>query len=153
MKDGTDCIPYGKYGLDTPTKHCADCHHSCLTCTGPGDEACVSCKSDLLTPENTRFYYQNQCLLACPDGTTYDQDDNKCYLCSSDLKQCGIGEPTVVVVCKDGLYLKTTENRDGSLEKNCIVNCPFGYFGDRLDNVCKLCDVKCTKCFGSATTC
>jgi len=152
FKAGIECQNHGMYSLDFPTQVCKKCHPNCATCSGPGDQFCLSCKFDAQFPENTMYYYDKQCYQSCPDAYTHDGGSNNCYPCSVGIKTCGVGEPSFAIACNDDLFF-ISENFNGRVENSCVERCPDGYFGERLTASCQLCDSKCALCSGSATTC
>lgn len=51
--------------LETPSKNCVFCHHSCATCDGTSQTSCLTCPSIRLYKPDTK-----ECLTSCP-GTGY----------------------------------------------------------------------------------
>ncbi|KAL4463156.1 hypothetical protein ABPG74_007157 [Tetrahymena malaccensis] len=100
---------------------CEQCDESCLTCTGPSENECVTCREDLIV------YQGNSCLSQCPEG--YFKKSKNTSLNISKIKN----SPYYCARC---YYL----------DQKCLDKCPAQTF--LLENyVCKTCSTQnCTDC-------
>ncbi|KAL4512683.1 hypothetical protein ABPG72_020520 [Tetrahymena utriculariae] len=100
---------------------CEQCDESCLTCTGPSQNECVTCSEDLI------LYLSNSCLQQCPEG--YFKKSNN----SSENIKKSKNSP---YYCAKYYYL----------DQKCLEQCPFQTFLLE-NNVCKTCSTKnCADC-------
>ena len=138
----TTTCPAGYYPEDSNLE-CTPCHqgssnpHSCKTCDGPADNACLSCNSNTFLFPST----QGQCVNPCPDGYYGDYSVLKCLPCYTSstspftCKTCIAASNFSCITCGPGQYLFPV-----TPSGQCIDNCPPGYYKDDLTN-------RCLKCF------
>ncbi|KPP76934.1 hypothetical protein Z043_103678, partial [Scleropages formosus] len=72
----------GKYIFD---RQCHLCHHTCKTCSDGGPDNCTACDKDKFGVE--RYFFQGECLEACPDGHFLSQEGT-CEACGKNCKMC-----------------------------------------------------------------
>ncbi|EAR92882.2 transmembrane protein, putative (macronuclear) [Tetrahymena thermophila SB210] len=125
---------------------CQNCHGSCLNCSGSLSNQCTQCISSLV-------FYNNQCLTQCPQGY-YQNSQNVCVICPSNLNCASCQNSTQCTTCKNGYYMSTQQNTQqqvcmpcdpacklctGPTSSNCLGclagqqvcnNCAAGYFQD-----------------------
>ena len=63
-------------------KICEKCHHSCLTCTGPGEDQCLTCD----TNQDRRYFNSGHC--PCNPGFYDDGVNSKCNSCHYTCQEC-----------------------------------------------------------------
>eukprot|EP00347_Sterkiella_histriomuscorum_P009381 403341427 len=101
------------------------CYSNCQTCFEVGSKQCNSCKTSF-------YFYLNECLSVCPDGTYQDQVNKVCVPCPSSCKTCL--HPTddgdnQCLTCLPNFF---------SYQMDCLTTCPADYYGDTVTNTCKL---------------
>ena len=111
------------------------CQSKCKTCSSA--ETCDSC-------EGERSYYDGDCILVCPDGTT--SISNKCQQCLGDCAACADGNQYKCTRCKNDKFL---------CEEDCCDECPGGTYVDRDNMMCVPCNSSCKFCSDkiTCTTC
>lgn len=125
---GGSCLAQCDIGMyPDSTNTCVVCQSPCKTCTGL--TSCLSCVS-------TRYFYQSNCLLLCPDNITVaNASTSICDPCSVLCLTC-MGSVANCTSCNVGTAL---------YQGNCVTKCP-----DPLVNktgVCQACDSPCLTCF------
>ncbi|KAL4508729.1 hypothetical protein ABPG73_006115, partial [Tetrahymena malaccensis] len=75
---GTQCLCNEGYYEDT-SKTCQQCSTTCLTCSGPSDKECLTCKN---------YIYQNTCYDSPPSGTYCDPSTKQCNKCDQTCSAC-----------------------------------------------------------------
>ncbi|KAL4505776.1 hypothetical protein ABPG73_004661 [Tetrahymena malaccensis] len=121
---------------------CQPCHATCLSCLGPSQNDCIKCSQG-------SYLYQNQCLLACPDGYFSTERPFLCNKCHESCAQCQFGaQDSDCTQCAGNYYLDGTK---------CVETCPKGSFGSQKPNLCLPCHPSCAECsgpnFNQCTTC
>jgi proprotein convertase subtilisin/kexin type 5 len=108
----------------------ANCHSSCLTCSGSGETDCLTCDT------NSSFDKLNKdgsCKSTCP-VREYPEDVTKvcvdcditCYTCEGeDSDKCLSCDPN-----GSNKFLYTPH-------KECLVNCPDGFWGNNGNSLCE----------------
>lgn len=112
-----------------------ECHESCLTCSGPEPDQCLSCSSNrIFNPAN------RVCVDSCPDGKVLVEDSqDTCIDCSSDCLTCTGVTDSDCLSCKDtALYLD---------DHSCVTSCRSGTFAK--NGFCLSCPSGCTQCTNS----
>ena len=127
------------------------CHAACLTCTGPGQNQCITCVSIgvYLSPANTCSYCEATCL-NCQGLTSTDCND--CSITYPYKLNFVGGKGSCVAICTTG------QAADAS---NFCVNCPTKCLNcqNGIPSLCldcqigyDLCDISCTYCDYSIPT-
>jgi len=118
------------------------CDYPCRTCLGGSYKSkCYSCFTSL-SYVTEKYYYDNQCLTACPSGF-YADSDLECQDCNN-----------VCLTCSDSSTCDTCDssgNYPYLYGQWCYSVCPDGTYAS--GNTCQACDSKCKTCSGSSTTC
>ena len=109
------------------------CHASCLTCTGPNKNQCLSCKS-------SHRLWMGQCISEyCPSG--FYEESFECHKCHSSCRTCSGPAHTQCMDCSIDHNL----NSDGICSK-----CPPGHYLNRAVEIptCSPCYSQCSDCNG-----
>ena len=128
-------------GVDS---NCLLCDLSCDTCSG-STYTCTACKSGFLFSGSN----PGPCVNSCPVGTYADTTD--CTTCVTGCATCfgggvdGSGNGVQCTTCTGSYYLAI-----GST--SCLGTCPSGQTAGANNN-CVFCDVSCSVCTSSTTTC
>ncbi|EAR89029.2 transmembrane protein, putative (macronuclear) [Tetrahymena thermophila SB210] len=148
---------------------CENCDESCLTCTGPSNNECTTCREDFI------IYLGNSCLQQCPEGyfkksKNISEDINKIknssyycarcyYLNQKCVEQCP--SQTFIVEnyicktcstkncanCNSNDICNACQNEYILDEKNQCVECDQNTYYDAHKQICKKCpDVNCLNC-------
>lgn len=120
-----------KFYANDKTFICQSCHKSCATCSGPGDNQCLTCPDKL-------HFHNNTCLLQCPAGW-YKTFDRKCSPCSTRCKTCLYGYD-LCTHCKAEFVWR---------DFKCYTECAARMFR-HSSNRCYSCDDSCLTCAGTA---
>lgn len=120
-----------KFYANDKTFICQSCHKSCATCSGPGDNQCLTCPDKL-------HFHNNTCLLQCPAGW-YKTFDRKCSPCSTRCKTCLYGYD-LCTHCKAEFVWR---------DFKCYTECAARMFR-HSSNRCYSCDDSCLTCVGTA---
>ncbi|XP_077988684.1 proprotein convertase subtilisin/kexin type 5-like isoform X2 [Glandiceps talaboti] len=113
--------------VDPP--ECAECHETCKTCIGPGEDDCLECAESL-------HFNDGRCQQTCAYGE-YMGTDNECKACDEFCVQCqGQGQ---CYECEYGKFLDD--------EATCVQECRNGKYG--YNGECHTCHSSCKKCQGS----
>ncbi|KAK3853126.1 hypothetical protein Pcinc_022851 [Petrolisthes cinctipes] len=123
-----ECVescPEGTYGSEEG--ECLGCSTSCASCTGPAQNQCLSCPSNLLYVTHLGL-----CVHSCPPG--YYAVNGSCLRCGGLCEQCTSSDHCLA--CSHRLLL---------VNSTCLTTCPDGYY--ELDNN------KCGSCFPQCNTC
>lgn len=102
------CAPEHRDRCDTSeyyeNGHCKQCHTSCKTCAGSGEDHCISCQTSLLL-QGKRCVYQ------CDDGYYSMAQPSRpvCVPCLHTCKTCV--SRLNCTACQDGLQLQSGECR------------------------------------------
>lgn len=124
---------------------CSLCDLGCAVCLGISSN-CSSCING---------YYLNYnsltCTINCPAGQFIDNTlINKCSLCDvgcaiCEVKSSNCSQCTTIGGVQYDLHYNTTL---------CLTSCPVGQFSNKnIENTCSLCDVGCSICQISSSTC
>ena len=121
--------------LSCDHNRCLPCHGSCLSCSGPAKQDCLSC------PAGTRLHdYSCQ---SCALGNYYESMSNKCYKCHEGCSTCSGPLASDCMSCSDSnLHLD---------ENNTCVPCCHAFHGSKgisestTKNCCQ-CDETNMKC-------
>lgn len=101
--------------------HCKQCHASCKTCAGPGENNCISCQKPLLLQAK-------RCVYQCDDGyySMAQPSGPVCVPCLHTCKTCV--SRLNCTACQDGLQLQSGECRSSCaqgwvpfLSYSCII--------------------------------
>uniref|UniRef100_A0A2M4DS50 furin n=1 Tax=Anopheles darlingi TaxID=43151 RepID=A0A2M4DS50_ANODA len=124
------CIANGNNNCDESeyfeNGHCHPCHSTCETCTGPTENDCLTCTSNLLLQGQ-------RCVNVCDDG--YYMEVGVCAKCLHTCTQCV--SRMNCTACMKGLQLQSGE---------CRTTCADGYYSDR--GTCAKCYLSCHTCSG-----
>ena len=134
----------GDYG-DLADFKCKQCETGCATCTGPSVHNCTSCLN--ATSPYYLHYGTTYCGTDCPDGQYKNDTSNKCLPCSSECKTC-VNYATECLTCgfsQYGFHLHLHN-------KQCLLNCPDGYWENSTTNNCDACAQGCLTCTGGLPT-
>ena len=130
---------------------CQNCDTTCETCSAGTSSDCITCT-------NGRYLHNEECLLSCPSGYFGNDETNACDMCDAFCLTCS-GSSSFCTSCDSTgdtpiLSDNTCEAEcDGfTLEDNCLVSCPIGYFANEL-NECIICNSECQTCINSPDTC
>ncbi|EAS02591.2 zinc finger lsd1 subclass family protein (macronuclear) [Tetrahymena thermophila SB210] len=128
-----------RFFKNTSNNQCSKCDSSCYSCDGTQPFNCLSC-------ELPRYYQvsQRQCVTQCNSNQYKNDQSFKCLDCDSSCATCSGGSSTDCTSCQGNLFLD-------KLSKKCVANCPFGYFQNKQNNECNLCNDICESCFGPNT--
>ncbi|KAL4490436.1 hypothetical protein ABPG72_002646 [Tetrahymena utriculariae] len=128
-----------RFFKNTSNNQCSKCDNSCYSCDGSQPNNCLSC-------ELPRYYQvaQRQCVTQCNSNQYKNQQSFQCLNCDTSCASCSGGSSTDCTSCTGSLFLD-------KLSKRCVANCPFGYFQNKSNNECNLCDSICESCFGPNT--
>uniref|UniRef100_A0AAY4DIR2 P/Homo B domain-containing protein n=1 Tax=Denticeps clupeoides TaxID=299321 RepID=A0AAY4DIR2_9TELE len=122
LSDGK-CVlecPEGFYIKEDSRDECEACHSTCESCSGPQKNQCDSCSKGLyiiLVTEGLWFYSSYGDLFCCINLKL------SCYIPPSLLA---------------GRFL--------SAEQTCVLQCPVGSFGSRVNGACEMCARGCVQC-------
>ena len=97
-----------------------------MSCDGSGPEGEEKFYVLLEYALNPEAAYK--CYNDCPDGTSADMQNQKCFACAENCKQCTSGEPDGCITCVDGWLLE-----DGVCKRSCENP---GYFPNKDRTVC-----------------
>ncbi|KAL4456077.1 hypothetical protein ABPG74_014038 [Tetrahymena malaccensis] len=123
---------------DQQNKICYSCSYACKTCSGPGDNQCLTCIDNI----NGFPLYKtsdNKCLIQCPLNTYSDLATKSCLACDKSCSQCVGPAPTDCTVCSDGYIYRAAS-------KMCLIECPTGEYNQRVSNTCEKCMSLCYTC-------
>eukprot|EP00347_Sterkiella_histriomuscorum_P020863 403336175 len=102
-----------------------ECYETCYTCTDILDNTCLTCKDE-------KYFYNNQCIYACPDGTYDEPEAKECIDCPIECSKCfGPENNEHCSECQTGYFM---------LGNGCFDECPDNYWGDPSDQQCKQID-------------
>ncbi|CAD8177777.1 unnamed protein product [Paramecium octaurelia] len=116
---------------------CQSCHYSCLSCSGPLINQCVSCLNS-----ESRILVATSCV--CVENT-FDISIPNCQKCDYRCQGCTI-QPTLCKACPS-LSLRVFN------PSNSSCNCPSEYYDDGVNIVCQKCDYSCLTCEITSTRC
>lgn len=111
---------------------CRPCHESCDTCTGPGQNNCLSC-----SPGHVRVVDLDFCMQQCPDGYFEDYRDKTCTPCQPNCGSCQ-DRPDYCTSCDHHLLLYLNQ---------CLAACPANTF-ETDEYTCAGCHDTCETCSG-----
>lgn len=132
-----DSCPAGYY----PNRNasiCKPCDSSCLTCSGAGPNACVSCHFGLYLQPNIP-----SCADTCPFGYWPNPSTGKCSPCNLACNGCTGPLNTQCFTCASGFFLQTL-----STQQMCTSYCPEGLYQDPISGKCNPCNPSCIGCTG-----
>ena len=146
------------YYADNATGVCATCDASCLTCNGPGQSGCLSCRA-----LGTHAFHApagaggaGTCSASCPVGFFTD-GQRECHACHSSCDTCHGPSSTDCTSCVDhtcwehgGCPAAIKPLWQGH---SCVKACAAGTYPTESRN-CSACDEACSACLGpSASEC
>ncbi|XP_071965546.1 proprotein convertase subtilisin/kexin type 5-like [Antedon mediterranea] len=114
------------------TNECRTCSVSCLTCFGPENNDCTTCKNNL-------FLKGNKCVVNC--GTYFYEDiqSKMCKPCNAGCESCNGPSADNCVTCKDNKYLVEGRCLEDKPEHHYCLRTPYG-------NECWHCHSSCLNC-------
>ena len=138
-------LPNTNYYLDTNEDKYQLCHKTCLTCSGPNNDNCISCNGKTLFHVE---YYENKCLnlSEIPNNyySVYNSGIYTYYKCHISCKTCLIGGINNCQECNilDGYY--PIEDKEGI----CLTEdeIPDKYYLDRNNSIINKCHPNCDSC-------
>jgi proprotein convertase subtilisin/kexin type 5 len=138
----TECTSQYGWGNSSGNK-CSDCHATCLKCTGPNDNQCLTCSQ----VTSYKYLYltlvpNKYCLTTCYDVGHYADSSNICVICDIKCTKCTDSGSNNCNACISGYFLKSTSCLTAT---KCTDN--FGY-PDTNINICVNCHSTCLKCSG-----
>ncbi|CAB1318072.1 unnamed protein product [Coregonus sp. 'balchen'] len=117
---------------------CHACDATCVKCTGPKSEDCISC-------DPSRSLDEGRCVAQCAQGKY--QSGGQCHLCDHTCAMCMDGGPANCTSCDTDKF-----NMDRYLYKGgCVDACPEGHYHTQ-EKSCEACPDNCKLCT-SATHC
>ena len=132
---------------------CNDCHKSCLTCTGPKPEHCLTCLPGTHVSVNTGIaknpiYCKKVCIVGQYWTPISNQafEEGDCIPCHPACSACSGPGILGCTLCSSSYYM----NEEGE----CKVECKSGFYRDfnplatNEIGVCSKCDINCTECGG-----
>ncbi|EWS75690.1 zinc finger lsd1 subclass family protein (macronuclear) [Tetrahymena thermophila SB210] len=122
---------------DKSTNTCQKCHSSCQGCNGGSNNNCTSCQSPNFLQQLT-----GKCVNDCGSNYYGEKSTSICTICHKSCKDCLGGTSNDCLSCNDGTFLQLPQ-------KQCVVNCDLGYYGDPQINSCQKCNPNCKGCNGS----
>lgn len=128
-------------------KVCELCNQECLTCSKQ-PENCESCRVNF-------FHNGTACTTTCPEGMYANETLRMCVKCSPECLTC-IGRADICLSCKYPLLhngtscKKTCPILTYRKEFSCVKDCGLRHYA--MDNVCRVCPLKCLVC-ASGTVC
>ncbi|EAR83362.2 zinc finger lsd1 subclass family protein (macronuclear) [Tetrahymena thermophila SB210] len=135
--------PSGSYFLQN---QCLQCDASCNICTGSSTN-CTACSNTYyplkIEPTATNF----QCYQKCPNG--YYLQFQQCLKCDASCDTCSDSSLSCTS-CANNYYQVMT--MPSSTNFQCYQTCPDGYYLYN-NHQCKQCDVSCSSCSGTSTSC
>ena len=106
------------------------CDPSCLTCSGPGPNECLTCISGLLP-------FASAC--TCPDGTYYTGGLSSCQSCNPSCQTCNGGTSSDCLSCPTGYQI---------YQGICYPSCTSSQFFNTNNLSCSSCSSLCETCNG-----
>jgi hypothetical protein len=136
--------PSTRYVKTLSPKTCSVCHSSCLSCSGPLANECLTCDKN---NNNFDWYWveRKTCYSDCPDGSyQFSVTDKKCSSCHSECSTCDGGNNNNCLSCDP---LNCEFNNYWAAKKTCYADCPSGSFSSG-ENLCSTCNGACLTCDG-----
>lgn len=86
------------------TNQCIQCHYSCLTCFGPGENRCSSChpREEAIPFSEAFELYRGSC--RCPLGKYFEHAEVSCYNCDESCLTCSGPSDAECTKCKTSGY-------------------------------------------------
>ena len=134
MKTSLACVDKCPEGTRQNLHMCLDCPANCANCSD--DDTCLECRRGYIASS------EGTCIQSCPPQTFHSNITGSCELCNSTCEECSGPSDSDCTSCSSIHY---------SLQNGmCILNttCPRGYYFDKLDMSCEMCDVSCAECNG-----
>ncbi|CAF3855729.1 unnamed protein product [Adineta steineri] len=134
----SSCSP-GFY-LSQTDSQCLACHDTCLNCTSPNEESCLSCKLDYVY-----ISHSHRCEKYSGKPYYIDSNTRETHDCHSSCTQCKGPKATDCIACN--LVTEVLLN-DG----HCVNDCSDGFYINKsktneIDtNICMPCSIGCKKC-------
>ncbi|EAR88128.2 zinc finger lsd1 subclass family protein (macronuclear) [Tetrahymena thermophila SB210] len=119
---------------DSSSATCINCNSSCASCSGGGQNNCLSCSGSLFLDLNT-----NTCVSNCPLSYYQNSLNNQCSKCNSSCSTCNGGQINNCLSCNLPLLFDLASN-------TCTSSCSNGQYMDLLLGTCQACDQTCTTC-------
>lgn len=119
------------------TNTCEDCAPTCKSCSGPGENACESCRASKYLSTDTSG---NK--FCCRPGFfgLIDSAETGCSPCGSNCAECS--SAIECTQCQSPFVLLANGE--------CSALCDAGYFVDLPKAKCSKCDASCSSCDGSS---
>ncbi|XP_062845264.1 proprotein convertase subtilisin/kexin type 5 [Trichomycterus rosablanca] len=108
---------------------CHLCHKHCHHCSGPYQNQCLGCSSNL-------YMLNSTCVDECPTGF-FKGETQKCEPCHPNCLSCTGRHSHECLSCRAYLY------REG---KECVETCQPGHYADEYTRMCERCEKSCTEC-------
>uniref|UniRef100_A0AAV2MQ29 VWFC domain-containing protein n=1 Tax=Knipowitschia caucasica TaxID=637954 RepID=A0AAV2MQ29_KNICA len=117
-----------KYSYTDPQRVCRDCDSSCLQCTGPSPDSCISCPS-------LSSLLRGRCVPQCPEGSY--SNDGLCIDCNPSCRSCSGSSQADCTSCGSGASLTNGF---------CRSSCGEGHYYNPTTSTCTKCSADCQRC-------
>ncbi|XP_033933588.1 proprotein convertase subtilisin/kexin type 5-like, partial [Pseudochaenichthys georgianus] len=116
---------------------CAACDATCLKCTGPRTDDCISCSA-------ARALEEGRCVVQCAKGKY--RSGGRCHLCDHTCSTCVEAGPQNCTSCDTDKF-SVPRYLNGGV---CVDSCPESFFHSEVS--CESCSTRCLLC-SSSTRC
>lgn len=153
----TDCLScFTSNYLDSNDNSCHSCDSTCFSCNGGSSFDCLSCSSWL-------YYSQGSCINLCAMNQFVNISNHSCHSCDISCESCSGPFNNNCLSCHNGRFLSLNScvsvcpnNEIGnSTTKVCetsVFVCSLGYYLNKTNNICNICDSSCLECSGPKNT-
>ncbi|KAL4490890.1 hypothetical protein ABPG72_008626 [Tetrahymena utriculariae] len=132
--------------FDLGTEICGACHYSCLNCSSNSKFACTQCPGQPFS-RNAQINSQGQCL--CIDQFYDDGQNKSCVQCDQSCLGCYGPGNSNCNRCNTNNPLQPYYRYGIS----CVSQCPQGFFMNKQQFTCDLCEKQCNTCKDSKDFC
>ncbi|CAB4040571.1 Cysteine-rich with EGF-like domain 2, partial [Paramuricea clavata] len=153
-----DVCESNKYCVNTPGSFkCEACDNSCEeNCTGPGNTACLACKTGYEMIENEGCKDIDECAdesTTCEDGKYCDNNPGSfaCLDCDKACSHCSSAGTEKCSACNAGFQLTDKGCEDIDECADASTTCEDGKYCDNNPGslACLDCDKACSQCSGA----
>lgn len=133
------------YYQDDESKRCNQCISGCATCST--SQFCDTCpQGTFLVDIDPEHFHHGKCASRCPEGFVNDTTESvvnfKCVaICGRNCLSCQ--DDQKCKFCKDGFFM--------SPARQCLANCPLGFFPNKENRKCQECIGHCMRCSDEKT--